>query len=106
MEQVFYTLKIGSATLSMAQAGARFASSLLRALKGETGIVEPTYVKSPVAAADGIEYFSTNVELGPEGVKTIHPMGKLNEFEKKLYAAAVPELKKNIQKGIEFVKSS
>ncbi|KAI8896392.1 lactate/malate dehydrogenase [Globomyces pollinis-pini] len=93
----------GSATLSMAQAGARFADSLLRALEGEKGIVEPTYVQSPVAAKDGIEFFSTNVELGKEGVSKIHPLGPLNEYEQELYEAAVPELKKNIAKGVEFV---
>jgi len=56
----------GSATLSMAFAGARFTQSLLRALvNGEKGVVEPTYVRSDVFAKDGVEYFSTNVELGP-----------------------------------------
>lgn len=92
----------GSATLSMAQAGARFASSLLRALKGERGIIEPSYVYSPVAAAQGVPYFATNVTLGKNGVETIHPTGALNDFEKKLLEAAVPELKKNIEKGVEF----
>lgn len=64
----------GSATLSMAQgnyhfylsyvAGERFTSSLLKALSGVKGIVEPTYVYSPVAKKDGVEFFATNVELG------------------------------------------
>ena len=93
----------GSATLSMAQAGARFANSLLSALSGAKGVVEPAYVKSPVAAKDGVEWFATNVELGPNGVAKIHPLGNMSPYEKKLYEAAVPELKKNIAKGIEFV---
>lgn len=93
----------GSATLSMAQAGARFADSLLQAMAGKKGIVEPCYVVSPVAQKDGIEYFSTKVELGPNGVHDIKPLGPMNEYEQGLYQAAVPELKKNIQKGIEFV---
>lgn len=93
----------GSATLSMARAGARFADSLLQAMSGKTGVVEPCFVLSPVAQKDGIEYFSTNVELGPEGVHKIHPIGKINAFEQGLYDAAVPELKKNIEKGVEFV---
>ncbi|KAJ3166033.1 Malate dehydrogenase, cytoplasmic [Geranomyces variabilis] len=96
----------GSATLSMAQAGARFTDSLLRALGGEKGIVEPTYVKSHVAAKDGVEYFSTNVELGPEGVSKIHDIGPMSDYEKKLYEAAIPELKKNIEKGIQFVNKA
>jgi len=93
----------GSATLSMAQAGARFTTSLLKALAGQKGIVEPTYVLSPVAKKDGVDYFATNVELGTEGVAKIHPIGPMSPFEQTLYQAAVPELKKNIQKGVEFV---
>ena len=54
----------GSATLSMAYAGARFANAVLRGLAGEKGIVTPTFVKSPLFAEQGIEYFSSNVELG------------------------------------------
>lgn len=97
---------LGSATLSMAQAGARFADSLLEALNGKTGIVEPTYVYSDVAAKDGVEVFSTNVELGTEGVSKIHPTGEMNAFEQELYNAAIPELKKNIAKGVEFVEKN
>lgn len=54
----------GSATLSMAYAGAKFADALLRGLNGEKGVVTPTFVKSPLFADQGIEYFSSNVELG------------------------------------------
>lgn len=64
----------GSATLSMAYAGAEFASKILRAFKGEEGIVAPSYVSleaDPVGAAALIRelgtelaYFSSNVELG------------------------------------------
>lgn len=86
----------------MAQAGARFASSLLRALKGERGITEPAYVASPVAADKGVPYFATNVTLGRNGIETIHPAGTLSDYEKKLMEAAIPELKKNIEKGVEF----
>ncbi|KAJ3285270.1 Malate dehydrogenase, cytoplasmic [Borealophlyctis nickersoniae] len=96
----------GSATLSMAQAGARFADSLLRALNGEKGIVEPTFVYSDAAKKDGIEWFSTNVELSTAGVGKIYPIGKLSEYEQKLYEAAVPELKKNIEKGVAFANKA
>ncbi|KAJ2437279.1 Malate dehydrogenase 2, peroxisomal, partial [Coemansia sp. RSA 2440] len=49
----------GSATLSMAYAGARFADSLLRAMKGES-VVEPTFI---ALAAD------------PEGAKEFRELG-------------------------------
>lgn len=35
----------GSATLSMAFAGARFAFSMIKAMNGEQGVVECAYVK-------------------------------------------------------------
>lgn len=54
----------GSATLSMAYAGAKFTGLLLRGLTGEKGVVTPTFVKSPLFEDQGVEYFSTNVELG------------------------------------------
>ena len=54
----------GSATLSMAYAGAKFTNALLRGLAGEKGVITPTFVKSPLFADQGIDFFSSNVELG------------------------------------------
>lgn len=72
----------GSATLSMAYAGAEFANSVIKALKGETGIVVPTFVHLTADAAGGealkkeigkeLDFFSAPVELGvrPEHLST------------------------------------
>ncbi|ORX96658.1 malate dehydrogenase, NAD-dependent [Basidiobolus meristosporus CBS 931.73] len=105
----------GSATLSMAFAGARFALNVLEAtVAGKAGIVTPTYVsleadpeggKVVKGETDNLEYFASNVELGPEGVKKILPIGDISEFEKKLLAEAIPQLKSNVQKGVEFVSA-
>ena len=64
----------GSATLSMAYAGAEFAFKVLRALTGEKGIITPSYVSieaDPVGGAaltkelgEELAFFSSNVELG------------------------------------------
>lgn len=54
----------GSATLSMAYAGAKFTNSLLRGLNGEKGVIVPTFVESPLYKDQGIDFFSSNVELG------------------------------------------
>jgi malate dehydrogenase len=54
----------GSATLSMAWAAAKFTHSLLRALNGEKGVIVPTFVKSPLFEKEGVEFFSSKVELG------------------------------------------
>lgn len=75
------------------------ADALLRAAAGEKGVIEPTFVESPLYAAQGCDFFSSRVELGPEGVKTIHPVGKVNDYEKGLIAAALEDLAKNIAKA-------
>ncbi|PNY21219.1 Malate dehydrogenase [Tolypocladium capitatum] len=96
----------GSATLSMAMAGARMADALLRAADGEKGVVEPTFVDSPLYKDQGIEYFSSKVELGPNGVEKILPIGKIDANEQKLVEACLDDLKKNIEKGVAFVASN
>ncbi|KJZ78668.1 Malate dehydrogenase [Hirsutella minnesotensis 3608] len=96
----------GSATLSMAMAGARMAESLLRAAQGEKGVIEPTFVDSPLYKAQGIDFFSSKVELGPDGVKEILPIGKLDANEEKLVSACLSDLKKNIEKGVAFVRQN
>ena len=58
----------GSATLSMAYAGAKFTNALLRGLSGEKGVITPTFVKSPLFADRGVDFFSSNVELGVRSV--------------------------------------
>jgi malate dehydrogenase len=88
----------------MAFAGARFTDSLLRALNGEKKIVEPTFVESNVVP--GVSFFATNVELGRGGVEKIHEIGPISSYEKKLLDACIPELKKNIEKGVDFAKKN
>jgi len=91
----------GSATLSMAAAGARFTDSLLRALKGEA-VTECCFVESTVTEAP---FFSSMVELGKDGVQKIHPVGALSDFEKKNFDEMMPTLQAQIKKGIDFVAS-
>uniref|UniRef100_A0A7E4W3J0 Malate dehydrogenase n=1 Tax=Panagrellus redivivus TaxID=6233 RepID=A0A7E4W3J0_PANRE len=91
----------GSATLSMAFAGARFVQALIDGLQGRKN-VQCSYVQSDVVK--GVEYFSTPLELGPNGVEKILGYGKLSAYEESLVQAAVPELQKNIAKGVKFIK--
>jgi malate dehydrogenase len=103
----------GSATLSMAFAGARFTLAVLDAIQGKTGVVECTYVNLEAdpeggkaikqVVGDDVAYFSAQVELGKEGVSKILAVGKISDYEKKLFEAAVPELKGNIVKGASFI---
>ncbi|CAF1050385.1 unnamed protein product [Rotaria sordida] len=91
----------GSATLSMAHAGARFSFSILDALNGKTGIIDCGYVASQETE---FKYFATPLLLGRNGVETSIGVGKLSEYETKLIEKAKPELNANIQKGIDFAK--
>ncbi|ORY86100.1 lactate/malate dehydrogenase [Protomyces lactucae-debilis] len=104
----------GSATLSMAYAGFKMAESIMKAVGGESGIVEPTFIHldgcpggdAVKTEVNGLDYFSVPVELGPDGVKEARSYGKISSYEQKLIDACLPDLQKNIAKGVEFVKGS
>merc|ERR1719420_2378383 len=67
----------GSATLSMAYAGARFASSILSGLAGKP-TVECAYVMSDITE---LPYFTSKVRFGKKGVEEVLPIGNLNAYE-------------------------
>jgi len=105
----------GSATLSMAFAGFRFAEAVIKAFKGEKGLVEPTYVYLPGVpggkeiqeAVGGLDFFAVPVELGPGGAaKATNPFAGITEKEKELLAVAQKGLKTNIDAGVKFVEAS
>jgi len=90
----------GSATLSMAYAGAKFADSVLQAIGGEEGVIECAFVRSDETEAT---YFSTPLLLGKNGLEKNLGLGKLQEKEADLVKNAMPELKASIKKGEDFV---
>lgn len=92
----------GSATLSMAYAGARFVFSLLDAMNGKEGVIECSFIRSEETESP---YFSTPVLLGKNGIEKNLGLGKLSAFEEKLVSEAMAELKASIKKGEDFVKS-
>jgi len=92
----------GSATLSMAYAGAVFTQYVLDGLDGKKAQVA-AYVDSKVSP---LPYFATQVDLGKKGIEKIHPLPQLDEFEKKRYNELLPELEASIKKGVEFVKKN
>jgi malate dehydrogenase len=89
----------GSATLSMAYAGARFGAAVLRGLAGEETI-ECAYVESDVM--EGMNYFSSKVTLGEKGVQAVHPIGPLSDHETKRLEEAKAQLKEEIQAGLDY----
>jgi len=94
----------GSATLSMAYAGAAFADKVMAGLSGEKGITECTFVETDKVA--GCKFFSLPVTLGKEGVETIHDYGAVNAFEKKLIEDMTPDLIAQAEKGFKFAAES
>uniref|UniRef100_A0A7S3NK97 Malate dehydrogenase n=1 Tax=Aureoumbra lagunensis TaxID=44058 RepID=A0A7S3NK97_9STRA len=94
----------GSATLSMAYAGAEFAVKLISAQQpGATPVVECTFVESNVTEAP---FFSSPVKLGPDGVEEIYGYGTISEFEEQGLKSMLPDLIAQAQKGIDFVKKA
>ncbi|WOO83810.1 Malate dehydrogenase, cytoplasmic [Vanrija pseudolonga] len=101
----------GSATLSMAQAGAHFANLVIQAaFAGKTTVVQSYIDLEAAPGGKGVQkeigsdlaYFSVNVELGRDGVQNILPIGNIDDQEKTLLAAAVKELGPSIEKGVQF----
>ncbi|KDO21451.1 malate dehydrogenase [Saprolegnia parasitica CBS 223.65] len=93
----------GSATLSMAYAGARFTTRLLDAMTGAKDVVECSYTQNDVTS---LPFFSTPVTLGPNGVEKVHHFGSLNAVEQANFDAMLPDLEKQIAKGVAFVNKN
>jgi len=93
----------GSATLSMAYAGARLGKSVLMGLAGRD-TTECAYVMSSVV--DGLPYFATKVTFGKDGVKTVHPIGKLSKHEQSRLEELKPILKEEIDAGLDYAVSN
>jgi len=49
------------------------------------------------------DFIDRRIEFQKNGLEKNLGTGKLSSFEQKLLDAAIPELKKNIQKGEDFV---
>ena len=91
----------GSATLSMAQAAARFTSSLVAAMNG-ADVTECCYVQT---GDDTTSFHAQPVKLGKNGVESIPALPALSAYEQKVLDDMADVLKGNIAKGIEFANS-
>ena len=90
----------GSATLSMATAGARLVLSIVKAKMGEPGIVECSYVQGGTEYAD---FLAQPVRLGVDGIEEYLPLGNMSAYEKMCFEDMLPTLKDNIKKGVDFI---
>ncbi|CAD5174139.1 malate dehydrogenase, mitochondrial-like [Musa acuminata AAA Group] len=94
----------GSATLSMAYAGAIFADACLKGLNGVPDIVECSFVQSSITE---LPFFASKVRLGKNGVDQVLGLGpSLSDYEKEGLENLKPELKASIEKGIKFAKDN
>ncbi|OIW06077.1 hypothetical protein TanjilG_29833 [Lupinus angustifolius] len=93
----------GSATLSMAYAGAYFADACLKGLNGVPDVVEPSFVQSNVTE---LPFFASKVRLGKNGVEEVFGLGALSDYEKQGLENLKAELKSSIEKGIKFANQN
>lgn len=94
----------GSATLSMAYAGHKFANAVLSGLAG-TDTTECAYVAVDADAKSEVPYFASKVTFGTSGVKTVHPVGPINEYEQGRMKEAIAQLKDEIDAGLLYAKT-
>ncbi len=92
----------GSATLSMGQAAARLGLSLVRAMQGESGIVECAYVEGN---GEHARFFAQPVLLGKNGIAELKDIGQLSEFEQHSLNAMLDVLHKDIELGEQFINN-
>merc|ERR1712019_273102 len=92
----------GSATLSMAYAGAKLGAAILAGLQGRRRI-ECAYVKSDVS---DLPYFTSKVIFGASGVSKILPVGEMNEYETKRMEEVKTQLKSEIETGMKYAEGT
>jgi malate dehydrogenase len=92
----------GSATLSMAYAGARLGKAVLAGLAGEQ-VEEFAYVGSNITE---LPYFASKVTFGKSGVEKVHPLGALSKYETERLAAVKAQLKGEIDAGLAYAETT
>jgi len=89
----------GSATLSMAYAGYLFTENVIKAMQGEE-ITQCAFVDSDLTDA---EFFASPCKFGKNGVEEVLHYGEISDYEQSWFDKMLPDLKKQIQKGKDFV---
>jgi malate dehydrogenase len=84
----------------MAYAGFLFGENILKALRGEEGIVQCAFVESSLTDA---QFFASPCKFGRHGVEEVLPFGSISPDEKNALDKLIPELVTHIQKGIDYI---
>jgi len=90
----------GSATLSMAYAGFLFVENLLKAKTSP--VVQCAFVESTLI--NDTPFFASPVKFGPNGIEEVMDFGEISDYEQGWLDKLIPDLQKQIQKGIDFVE--
>jgi len=69
-------------------------------MNGQRDIIQCAFVENDLTDAS---YFATPCLFGKNGVEKVLPFGKLTAYEQRWLEKLLPDLKKQIQKGVEFV---
>jgi malate dehydrogenase len=92
----------GSATLSMAYAGYVFTENVLKAMDGADDVVQCAYVESSLTDAP---YFASPCKFGKHGVEEVLGFGEISAYEQGWLDKMLPDLKKQIEKGIDYANN-
>jgi len=92
----------GSATLSMAYAGARLGKAVLAGFTGRR-VVECAYCASTIT---DLPYFASKVVFGEKGVSKVLDIGTLNEYETKRLEELKVALKGEIETGMKYAEAN
>jgi len=97
----------GSATLSMAYAGAKLCKAILNGLQGDETLPVKSrtafaYVQSTVTE---LPFFTSKVTFGPFGIEAVHDLGLLSPYEEKRLAEAKKILAGEIQDGLAAIRA-
>jgi len=93
----------GSATLSMAYAGAKFGNAVLCGLAGQE-TTECAYVMR--SAGEDLPYLASKVTFGVKGVKEVHTLGPMSQYEQGRYRETLAQLKEEIDAGLAYAKTT
>lgn len=90
--------------LTGAFALARFVTSLLKALNGETNVTECAYIAS--TAAEDVAYISTPIVLDENGVNENFGIPyDINDYERNLLHSSILHLQREINLAYRYVQS-
>lgn len=91
----------GSATLSMAYAGYVFTENVLKGLRGDDSVIQCAFVESSITDAS---FFASPCKFGKSGVEEVMGYGTLTAYEQAWFDKMMPDLKNQIQKGVDFIQ--